>query len=82
MAAVAASWAISCAFMTNGTVTDASAQRAWGIWFAMVAVCLTGWAIADYVSRKQRLRLEELAEIMAAEAARYYSGDSHLSRVH
>lgn len=82
MACQTAAWSSSLACMIIGTLTHAPVWRAWGIWFAMVSVCLTGWGIVEYVSRRQRLHLEDLARIMAAEASDYYRSEPSLTRIH
>lgn len=81
MACLTAAWSTSLACMIIGTVTQTAAWRGWGIWLALVGCCFTGWGIVDYVSRRQRLRMEELATIMAAEAARHYNETPHLTSV-
>jgi hypothetical protein len=67
--------------MVTGTLTGMAVWRGWGIWLALVACCFTGWAVTDYVSRRNQLRLETLAEIMANEAASHYRDMPTLTRI-
>lgn len=74
---MAALWVTSAAFMVLGTVHTSMApglQRAcfsWGIFFAIGAGSTSLWAIVSWYSRRERLRMEDLARIMAYEVARH-----------
>lgn len=76
--ALTALWAISFGCMVEGTfhfgADDDPTQRAWfswGLYLAMVAVIISGWTIVSSYARRERLRLEALARIMAIEAGRH-----------
>lgn len=72
--ALTATWAFAFFFMVMGTFemggdSDPS-QRAWfswGIFTAMVAQVPTGWCVVARHARRERLRMEYLARIIAGE---------------
>lgn len=75
--ALTATWSTSLFCMVMGLCrfADSSAanQRAWfswGLYLALVSVIVSGWAIVACYTRRERVRLEHLARIMAAEARR------------
>lgn len=74
---MAALWVTSATFMLLGTIhadMASGAQRAcfsWGIFFAVGAGCASVWAIVSWYARRERLRMEDLARIMAYEVARH-----------
>lgn len=77
MAAIAATWAISLVLMVMGSFTMGGnadpSQRSWfswGIYVGLVAQVWTGWSLVAWYARRERLRLEHLAQIMAHERGR------------
>lgn len=75
--ALAALWALSFTFMVIGTATfggDADpAQRAWFSWgliFCALAHLLTSWQVVAYYTRRERVRFDDVARVMAREHAR------------
>jgi hypothetical protein len=70
-------WVTSAAFMVLGTIhtgTTAGLQRtcfSWGIFLAIGAGSVSLWAIVSWYARRERLRMEDLARIMAYEVARH-----------
>lgn len=67
-------WALTFLFTALGTFPPSDATQralfAWGNLFGYVAVILSGWAIISHYTRRERVRMEDLARIMAAEAVR------------
>lgn len=79
--ALTACWAISLALMALGTAAvdgvDHALQRtffSWGIWSVAVAHILSGWHLVSHYARRERVRIEDLAKIMA-EVARVQAED-------
>ena len=84
VALMASLWVVSAAFMVLGTIhadwSSGPTQRAcfsWGIFFAIGAGSVSVWAVVSWYATRERLRMEDLASIMAYEAARH---QDHRSR--
>lgn len=77
--AAASLWVASLTLMVLGTVLDGDRVilRSWALWIQMVAWGFTAWWIADGLSRRDRLRVAELAEIMARVAAESNHHEAH-----
>lgn len=71
LALLTAAWSVSLLLMGYGSFTDAHWWRwlAWGIYLCAVGCLLSAWWIIEAYCRHSRLRVEELAKIMAGVAA-------------
>lgn len=84
IAVMTALWAFALTCMAIGSFTFNGdrdpAQRAWfswGIFLALVAQVPTGWCLLAWYARRERVRIEHLAQIMAHEAGRHHDDDDH-----
>lgn len=74
---LAALWTASALFMLFGTYYASPLRLAWAEWLALGASVLTIRWIVESVCRRERIRVEHLARIMAEETARLDDPDNH-----
>lgn len=83
MAALAALWSLSLLAMVMGTL-DRGEQipwLAWGVYLGVAACVPTGWWVVDSQCRRNRIQVEHLAQIMAAEAQRQYNSNAEIHSI-
>lgn len=78
-------WALSLSLITYGTTIAPHANvetLSWSLWLQMCAWGFTAWWIHDSLHRRDRVRVSELAEIMARVAVEEHPRHAKLTRVH